>query len=86
MTLIKKKDVKSYFAARRNRHPLDSQTASVADATGFSAVERGTSKASSVKVVEAPKPGVTESPVPAFVIGPSASAAPAPPAGKSSLA
>ena len=39
MALIKKKDVESYFAARRARHPLHNQRKNISPATKASPIE-----------------------------------------------
>jgi hypothetical protein len=55
MALIKKKDVKSYFAARRNRLRLPVQPASEPDTTGFSNVENRSTDTSLANAIEVPE-------------------------------
>jgi hypothetical protein len=55
MALIKKKDVKNYFAARRARHPLHAKSAKLRDAANPSRVEQGGTNASSSGVTDVPK-------------------------------
>jgi hypothetical protein len=55
MALIKKKDVKNYFAARRAKHPLHAKPAKLRDASNPSDVEHGSTNASSSSVSDVPK-------------------------------
>ena len=55
MTLIKKKDVKNYFAARRKGKPFHVRPVKESDATLLSGVENLEIKASIVGEIEAPE-------------------------------
>jgi hypothetical protein len=63
MSLIKKKDVKSYFAARRSGEPFRVKPSSEPDAIGSASVENHSANAVSVTEVPGSKSSMVESPV-----------------------
>jgi hypothetical protein len=71
MTLIKKKDVDNYFAAKRRRQRLLISPASKSRAAGFSDVANPRTKAGAVSPIEVhgSKAPVVKSPMPAVTIG-----------------
>ena len=88
MGLIKKKDRKSYFAAKRDRQPFRVQPAGDSDATGSPITERcsrATSLAGVIEVPESQSPMV-KAPVPPVRGARNSGIALVPSAKKSSLA